>query len=156
MTSNNREATPQARLAASRQTILHLMNARGEPHRGEPQPGPREQAFIGHSPDMPATAPSRSAWQTVRRALRVWWYNHPAQLALELGKPVLSKYAQEKPLQLLGISAAVGAAIIVLKPWRLVSVTSLAMTAIKSSQVSGVLLSLLTTQPHSTTQKEQP
>ena len=149
MTSNNREATPQARLAASRQTILNLMNARGEPHAG-----PREQVFLDHSPDMPTTAPSRSAWQTVRRALRVWWYNHPAQLALELGKPVLNKYAQEKPLQLLGISAAVGAAIILLKPWRLVSMTSLAVAAVKSSQVSGVLLSLLTTQPHSTTQKE--
>ena len=151
MTSNNREATPQARLAASRQTILHLMNA-----RGEPQPGPREQDFIGYSPDMPATAPRRSAWRTVQRALHVWWYNHPAQLALALGKPVLDKYAQEKPLQLLGISAAAGAAIVLLKPWRLVSVTSLAMTAIKSSQVSGVLLSLLTTQPHPTPQKEQP
>lgn len=156
MTSNNREPTPQERLAASRQTILRLMNARGEPHRGEPQSGPGEQAFIGHSPDMPATAPSRSAWQTVQRALRVWWYNHPAQLALELGKPVLSRYAQEKPLQLLGISAAAGVAIVLLKPWRLVSVTSLAMAAIKSSQVSGVLLSLLTTQPHPAPQKEQP
>lgn len=96
---------------------------------------------------MPATAPSRSAWRMVQRALRVWWHHHPAQLALELGKPVLRKYAQEKPLQLLGMSAAAGAAIVLLKPWRLVSVTSLAMTAIKSSQVSGVLLSLLTTQP---------
>ena len=125
------------------------MNARGEPHAG-----PREQVFLDNSPDMSTTAPSRSAWQTVRRALRVWWYNHPAQLALELGKPVLNKYAQEKPLQLLGISAAVGAAIILLKPWRLVSMTSLAVAAVKSSQVSGILLSLLTTQPHSTTQKE--
>ena len=149
MTSNNQEPTPQERLAASRQTILHLINA-----RGEPQSGPREQAFIGHSPDMPATAPSRSAWQTVQRALRVWWYNHPAQLALELGKPVMNKYAQEKPLQLLGISAAAGASIVLLKPWRLISVTSLAMAAIKSSQISGVLLSLLTTQPYPTTQKE--
>lgn len=147
--TSNREPTPQDRLAASRQAILRLMNARREPY-----PGAREPSLLDDASDTPDAEPAYSAWQTLQRALRVWWHNHPAQLALELGRPVLDKYAEEKPLQLLGVSAAAGAAIVFLKPWRLVSVTGLALAAIKHSNVSGFLLSLVTTQPHSSAQKD--
>jgi hypothetical protein len=146
MTSNSREPTPQDRLAASRQAIVKLMNA-----KGESQTTPKEQTFFD---DSPAVALGRGAWQAVQRALGVWWRNHPAQLALELGRPVLGKYLREKPLQLLGISAAAGVAVVLLKPWRFVSMTSLAISAAKSSQVSGILLSLFTKQPHSPEQKD--
>ena len=147
--TSNRAPTPQDRLAASRQAILRLMSARGEPHTSA-----REQTFLDNSSDTSATEANNSAWQTLRHAIRVWWHNHPAQLALEVGKPLLDKYAEEKPLQLLGVSAVAGAAIVLLKPWRVLSVTSLALAAIKHSNVSGFLLSLVTTQPHSATQKD--
>lgn len=147
--TSNREPTPQDRLVASRQAILRLMSARGEPYTSA-----REQPFLDNSSDTPAAEPGNSAWQTLQRAIRAWWHNHPAQLVLEVGKPVLDKYAEEKPLQLLGVSAVAGAAIVLLKPWRVLSVTSLALAAIKHSNVSGFLLSLVTTQPHSSTQKD--
>lgn len=148
MTSDS-DITPQDRLAASRQTILNLMNARGENPASS-----YEHIELGSNSGKPVTKlrPATSKWQMIQRAMRVWWHNHPANLALEVGRPVLGKYAKEEPLKLLGISAAAGAAIALLKPWRLISVTGLGVAALKSSQVSGLLLSLLTTPPETSTQ----
>ena len=67
------------------------------------------------------------------------------QEALDVAKPLLGKYAEEKPFQLLGVAAAAGAAVVLLRPWRLVSLTGLTVTALKSSQFSRLLLSLLST-----------
>lgn len=143
------DLTPQDRLKASRQTILQLMNA-----RGENSPSSYEYIEPGSHSGKPATKlrPAVSKWQVVQRAIRVWWHNHPANLALEVSRPVLGKYAKEEPLKLLGISVIAGAAIALLKPWRLISVTGLGVAALKSSQASGLLLSLLTTPPETSKQ----
>lgn len=145
--TSSREPTPQERLATSRQAILRHMTAGDDMHAGQ-----RRQAHSDDAPDADATGYATGAWQSIRRAVRVWWHHHPAQLALDLAKPVLGKYAEEKPLQLLGIAAAAGAAIVLVRPWRLVSLTGLAVAALKSSQASGLLLSLLSTHPEPPTQ----
>lgn len=144
--SSSREPTPQERLATSRQAILRHMTAGDDVHAGQ-----RRQAHSDEAPDADAPGYATGAWQSIRRAVRVWWHHHPAQLAIDLAKPVLGKYAQEKPLQLLGVAAAAGAAIVLVRPWRLVSLTGLAVAALKSSQASGLLLSLLSTHPEPST-----
>ncbi len=78
-----------------------------------------------------------------REAVANWWRYHPAHLGLELATPALSAYAGSKPLQFLGIAAAVGAAVVIARPWRLISLTGLLVAIAKSSPVSGVLLSAL-------------
>ena len=78
-----------------------------------------------------------------RHALRTWWRYHPAHMGLELATPALSAYAGRKPLQFLGIAAAVGMAVVVARPWRLISITGLLMAIAKSSRLSTVLLSAL-------------
>ncbi len=140
------EPTPQERLAASRKAILRNMNADG----GSPAPDDRRIGLAG-VPDGTDHQPARGMWHTLGRTARVWWQHHPAQLALDVAKPLLGKYAHEKPFQLLGAAAAVGAAVVLLRPWRLVSLTGLAVTALKSSQVSGLVLSLLSTPSESPT-----
>ena len=77
-------------------------------------------------------------------AARAWWRSHPAQLALEVVTPALQSYTRRKPFQVLGIAAAAGAAIVVTRPWRLISVTTVLIALVKSSQLSGVLMSALT------------
>ena len=145
--TSDREPTPQDRLAASRKTILQLMNARGE-HPASSY----EHIEFGNNSGESASKSETSKWQLIQQAIRIWWHNHPAHLALEIGKPVLGKYAEEEPFKLLGISAATGAAIALSKPWRLISMTGLAVATLKSSQVSGLLLSLLTTPPDTSKQ----
>jgi hypothetical protein len=136
------EPSPQDRLAASRQAILRYMMSGNEAHDGQ-----RHQTSFDDASDTDPTSSTRSTWQTIMRAVRVWWHHHPAQLALDVARPVLNKYAEEKPLQLLGVAAAAGAVVVLIKPWRLVSFTGLALAALKSSNASGLLLSLLSTHP---------
>ena len=44
---------------------------------------------------------------------------------LHILKPVVASYAKSNPMKTLGIAAGVGAAIVVLKPWRLITLGSL-------------------------------
>jgi len=79
----------------------------------------------------------------LRRAAGTWWHDHPAHLALELATPALADQAEKRPLRFLGIAAAVGALIVVMRPWRLISVTGLLVAVAKSSQLSSLLMSAL-------------
>lgn len=144
--SSNSEPSPQDRLAVSRQAILSYMTTGGDAPAGQ-----RRQASSDDAPNADATGPGRGAWQAIQRAVRVWWHHHPAQLALDVAKPVLGRYAEEKPYQLLGIAAVTGAAVVLIRPWRLVSITGLALAALKSSHASELFLSLLSTHPETPT-----
>ena len=44
---------------------------------------------------------------------------------LDILKPVVASYAKSDPIKTFGIAAGVGAAIIVFKPWRLISIGGL-------------------------------
>ena len=46
-------------------------------------------------------------------------------------------------MQFLGIAAAIGAVVVIARPWRLISITGLLLAIAKSSQLSTVLLSAL-------------
>jgi hypothetical protein len=106
-----------------------------EPGRGEPERG---------EPGDEAGGTAGGGWfARIRYATRTWWRYHPAHMGLELATPVLSAYAGRKPMQFLGIAAAVGAAVVIARPWRLISITGLLVAIAKSSQLSTVLLSAL-------------
>ena len=79
----------------------------------------------------------------LRHALGTWWRYHPAHMGVEMATPLLAAYARRKPVQFLGIAAAVGAAIVVLRPWRLISATGIVVALLKSSQLSGLVMSAM-------------
>ena len=60
-----------------------------------------------------------------------------------MATPVLQSYAERKPVQLLAISAAAGAALTFARPWKLISLTTLAVAVLKSSQLSGLLMAAM-------------
>ena len=76
-------------------------------------------------------------------AARAWWSHHPAQTAVEMATPALRSYMRRRPLQVLALSAGVGALMVVTRPWRLISLTTLVVAIVKSSQLSGVVMSAL-------------
>src|SRR4029453_4699051 len=78
-----------------------------------------------------------------KHAARAWGPSPPARLGLEVAKPILSDYATRKPAQFLGIAAAVGAIVMVTRPWRLISVTGLVVAMLRSSQLSSVVMSAM-------------
>jgi hypothetical protein len=135
---NESELTPQQRLGASRRAIVRYMTQNDAPEDGvSARAGSDGLEGYGDAPS------GGGSWAAIKHTAKVWWQHHPAQLALNLAKPMLGRYAEEKPLQLLGIAAGVGAAAVVLRPWRLISVTGLIFAALKTSDLPVLVMSIL-------------
>lgn len=144
--NNMSDMSPQERLAVSRRAIVRYMNQEEqEDPTSHRQGGINEDGLQGLGEDRP----EGGTWSVVKHAVKVWWQHHPAQLALNLAKPALGRYAEEKPLQLLGIAAGVGAAAVLIRPWRLISVTGVLFAALKASDVPVLLMSMLSSSPDS-------
>jgi hypothetical protein len=133
------------RLAQTRLAIIEEIDQRE--HRGDKR-GALDARESGHAPSRqherasPGSRPS--GWfSSVRHALGTWWRHHPAHMAVELATPALSVYAQKRPFRYLGIAVAVGAVVALTRPWRLISVTGLLVAVVKSSQLSGLVMSAL-------------
>ena len=133
------------RLARTRLAIIEQV------HRRERRPGGRDEREREHArarreagePEGAYEAPGEGWFGHIRHALGTWWRHHPAHMGVELATPMLSAYARRKPLQFLGISAAVGAVVMVARPWRLISATGIVVALLKSSQLSGLLMSAM-------------
>ncbi len=151
--------TPQQRLTASRRSIVQSMNRDRQEQMGDdlPEGSHASAAFGEHENFEGATNTTRSArqhssglnglWRTVRRATSAWWRSHPAHLAVDVVHPMFEKYAQDHPLKLVSAAAVIGAAVVIAKPWRLISVTSVLIAAMRSTQMSSLVASFLTSPP---------
>jgi len=95
------------RLKTSRLALVRCMA------RAQAGYGPGDEQFED-STEQNFGAPALGAWPLLKRAFRFWWSRHPTHLLLDLSSPALGKLATEKPLQLLGVSAGVGAAVSVI------------------------------------------
>ena len=153
------------KLARTRLAIIeHVHRKERKRHGQEPDPVAMRQAHPGQavhaeSPEdrqhqgRASEAPYRSempvpedadGWMAhALHAVRTWWRYHPAHMAVDIATPMLSSYARRKPVQYLGIAAAVGAVVLFARPWKLISVTGLAVAVLKSSQMSALLMSAL-------------
>jgi hypothetical protein len=152
--------TPQQRLAMSRRAIVQSMNRdRQEEHMNDDMPdgsssraaNGEHEAFEGDSNSARSARhhPSglKGLWRTVRRASSAWWRSHPAHLAADVCHPMFEKYARNNPLKLVGIAAAVGAVVVIAKPWRLISVTGVLIAAMRSTQMSSLVAAFLSSPP---------
>lgn len=125
------------RLARTRLAIIEQV------HRRDRRPGVRDQRREAGEPEVAYEDPGEGWFGHIKRAVRTWWRHHPAHMGVELATPMLSAYARRKPMQFLGISALVGAALVVARPWRVISATGIVVALLKSSQLSGLLMSAM-------------
>ena len=116
----------QARLARTRLALLAQIRRHAPPQR---EGG--VQADGQGSQD--------SLWAVLRR----WWQDHPASGVLELVAPALQGYARAYPGRTLALAAGAGAALVLLRPWRLLPLTALALTAARSMPVAELLAAWL-------------
>jgi hypothetical protein len=137
------------RLAQTRLAIIEEIEQRE--HRGH-KPGTHDASGDGHARAHPRDGEREAArgrgrpsgwFGSVGHALRTWWRHHPAHMAVELATPALAVYAEKRPFRYLGIAVAVGAVVAITRPWRLISATGLVVALVKSSQLSGLLMSAL-------------
>ncbi|MEC5213416.1 hypothetical protein RCH06_001966 [Polaromonas sp. CG_9.5] len=129
------ELTPQERLAISRRAIIRHMNRHS-----------LEVDTLGDEGFDDSDEPRQNSVGTmgiIKHAMRVWWHRNPASTAVELASPLLDDYAKAHPFKLISISAGVGAAVVVIRPWRMVSTGTLLAAAIKSSGLTSALISML-------------
>jgi hypothetical protein len=127
----------QQRLAASREAIVRDMN-REDPDSDSSDHESRDEDIIESGIDA-----SSGSWDLVKQVAGSWWRSHPAHLALDVANPMMQGYAREQPVKLLGIAAATGAALVLLRPWRLISLTGVGLALLKSTEVSGIVQSLM-------------
>lgn len=136
------------RLERSRLAILehlHRKEQRRHPDRDEdPSRQQSGEGLGGPGPRARARRRVPGNWfDTARDAIDNWWRYHPAHMAVEVARPVLASYARRKPVQYLGIAAAAGAVVLLLRPWKLISVTGVLVALVKSPQVAGLVMSAL-------------
>ena len=140
--------TPAEKLDRSRLAIVEYLSKGKSGSRRERRidSEPQAQEFEEqHEPQDVKGFFSRNRWLSgMSSAARAWWRHHPAQLAVEMATPTLRSYLRKRPFQVLTLSAGVGALIVVTRPWRLISLTTLVVAVVKSSQLSGVVMSALT------------
>jgi hypothetical protein len=127
------------RLARTRLAIIEQVHRRDR-HSGTRDERVRREAG---EPEAAYEDDGEGWFGPVKRALGTWWRHHPAHMGVELATPVLSAYARRKPMQYLGIAALVGAVFVVAKPWRLISATGIVVALLKSSQLSGLMMSAM-------------
>ncbi len=127
------------RLTHSRLALQAQMN-RGKVRRASPIETSREDdaTLLNESPSNPS-----GYWAIVKGAARNWWHHHPACTIAAIAEPSLTRYAKRRPLHLLGVAAAVGAAAVVIRPWRLVSMGALLAAGLRASDIASTATQLL-------------
>lgn len=133
------ELTPQERLAISRKAIVRHMNRH---HRDVEERFDSDIDEVDRNGSEMAST-NHNVLGKIKYAARMWWHRHPASAAVELASPLLSDYASAHPFKLLGISAAAGAAVVIVRPWRMMSASTLLVAAVKSSGLSNTLFTML-------------
>ena len=81
----------------------------------------------------------------VKAGASSWWRDHPLHVGATVLTPIVSDYVRRKPVATLAISAAAGAAFVLIRPWRIASVAALGMTLVRSSNLPVMAASLVAT-----------
>lgn len=142
MPDHTTPTTAKDRLIASRMALMQEM--------GVTSPSSVSQfTTAGHALDSPVrveqpTAARAPLWQMLgHKAFKAWWARHPVNTALQLAQPALQTYARKHPAAVIGGGMALGSALYVLRPWRLLSIGTLAMLVLRGPALPRKIFSLL-------------
>jgi hypothetical protein len=143
--------TPQQRLANSRRALVEEWHGHEDTkHEAvDPVALSANQPFEGEAPQLPQR-PQRprsfdaALWAQVgRQVLSRWWRRHPANAAGQLARPLIERYAREEPAKLLAAAAGTGALLVLVRPWRLLSLTAVIAALLKTSDVADLVTTLM-------------
>lgn len=152
--------TARVRLERSRQILLRQIQAETSPRttrlresrsalaattRAQPS-----QEYIDGTADSarldsgrPTSRNRAGFWPAFREVTNVWWHHHPARTALSLLEPILGAYGRAYPARVLGTAAVSGAAIVLLRVWRVLPVSGLLVASLRSSHLPSLAASLV-------------
>ncbi|MDM0032263.1 hypothetical protein QTI33_08995 [Variovorax sp. J22P271] len=125
--------SPKEKLALSRAELLAAM--------GDPGGGRLDGSIDQPLPEPVRPLSARGGAAFVSR----WWRRHPVSSALELLEPGLERYARRNPARLVGYGAGFGSLLVVLRPWRLLSLGAAVALVFKASNIAGEVASAIRT-----------
>ncbi|KWT83810.1 hypothetical protein WDL1CHR_04803 [Variovorax sp. WDL1] len=144
--------TPQQRLAISRRALVAQLQGREQPAYDRE---PVDEATAHET--RRETIIDRVAWASVaRNVVQRWWRRHPANAAGQLARPLIERYAREQPVKLIAAAAGTGALVVLIRPWRLLSITAVLAAVLKTSDVADLVTTLMHKNPNSPPQKDSP
>ncbi len=110
---------------------------RGNTHAAAPRSDEPESA--GEDADgQPA-----SVVRVVGAAVGAWWEQNPLSVVPRLAKPLITEQVRKHPWQAVGIAAAVGGVIVLLRPWRRLPVANMAGALLRTTSLSAVTAAAL-------------
>ena len=83
-----------------------------------------------------------------RGVVRRWWRRHPANAVGLVARPGVERYAREQPAKLVAAAAAAGALVVLVRPWRLLSITAVLAAVVKTSDVADLVTTLMQKNAH--------
>lgn len=134
------------RLARTRLALIeHVHRKDKKPARAQAQRarGEHEDGEQWKAAEAAAASGGGGWFSRVGRAAKTYWRHHPARMGLQVATPLLSQFARRQPMAFIGIAAVAGAVFMVVRPWRLISVTGVLFALAKSPQLAGVVMSAM-------------
>ena len=140
MAAEPQDLSPQERLAISRGALISQLQG-GSRHAQEPP------LLIERPPRARGTPNGTSgqfAWAALaQNVARRWWRRHPANAVAQVARPLLDRYAREEPAKLMAAAAGAGALLVLVKPWRLLSITAVLAAVLKTSDTADLVNTLM-------------
>jgi len=148
MNAENVEPTPQERLAMSRHALVqHLRQEHLPGRRRALRPRDRTGDATTYFVEA-ATAHPAAGWLKLgQRLAGHWWRRHPLHAAGQLARPLLERAAHERPVALMVAAAATGGVLVLTRPWRLLTVSAAIAALFKTSELAGVINTLMHREP---------
>ncbi|SFP84312.1 hypothetical protein SAMN05216567_10995 [Variovorax sp. OK605] len=134
--------SPKEKLALSRAALLAAMGYRTI----ESETGP-QVVRLARERGRNAVGSGAGVEERVERSvLGRWWRRSHLSTIAELGTPFLQDYASRHPKKLMAYAAGTGSLIVLVKPWRLLSVGMVVGLLVRSTNLAGVLTDFLVPQ----------
>ena len=132
-------AQAKARLAASRAALVAVM----APAHPRPPVRSARPAFQAAQPGDESSSPG-SLSQRVQQGVSQsvvgrWWRRSHLSTATELATPFLQHYAERHPARLMAYAAGTGSLVVLVKPWRLLSLSMVVGLMVRSTDIAGLI-----------------
>nr|WP_301334519.1 hypothetical protein [Variovorax dokdonensis] len=106
---------------------------------------PARAALRSTLPNPSRKRAPRFVWLPIaQRLLGHWWQRHPLHAAVQMARPLAERAAHERPVALMAASAGVGALVVLTRPWRLLTLSAAIAALLKTSELAGVVNTLMT------------
>lgn len=135
------DLSPQERLAISRRALISQLQGGNRHARDEP---PLLMDRPLRLRGTPSGTSGQFAWAALaQNVARRWWRRHPANAVAQVARPLLDRYAREEPAKLMAAAVGAGALLVLVKPWRLLSITAVLAAVLKTSDTADLVNTLM-------------